>query len=75
MSGRGTCLYNAAVERFFGSLKSEWLLTIYHLTRCDMKEDVEAYIRYDNQIRLHPSNGDCSPIEVEQSTINVSYAA
>ena len=75
MSGRGACLDNAVVERFFGSLKNEWLLNIYHLTRCDMKEDVEAYIRYYNQIRLHRSNGDCSPIEFEQSTINVSYAA
>ena len=75
MSGRGACLDNAVVERFFGSLKNEWLLNIYHLTRCGMKEDVEAYIRYYNQIRLHTSNGDCSPIEFEQSTINVSYAA
>jgi putative transposase len=40
-----------------------------------MKEDVEAYIRYYNQIRLHTSNADYSPIEFEQSTINVSYAA
>lgn len=65
MSGRGTCLDNAVVERFFGSLKNEWLLNIYHLTRQDMTEDVEAYIRYYNQIRLHTSNGDCSPIEFE----------
>jgi len=56
MSGRGACLDNAVVERFFGSLKNEWLLNIYHLT-------------------LHTSNGDCSPIEFEQSTIKVSYAA
>ena len=75
MSGRGACLDNAVVERFFGSLKNEWLLNIYHLTRQGLKEDVEAYIRYYNQIRLHTSNGDCSPIEFEQSTINVSYAA
>lgn len=71
MSGRGACWDNAVVERFFGSLKNEWLLNIYHLTRHGMKEDVEAYIRYYNQIRLHTSNGDCSP----QPTINVSYAA
>ena len=75
MSGRGACLDNAVVERFFGSLKNEWLLNIYHLTRLGMKEDVEVYIRYYNQIRLHTSNGDCSPIEFEQSTIKVSYAA
>jgi putative transposase len=75
MSGRGACLDNAVVERFFGSLKNEWLLNVYHLTRYGMKEDVEGYIRYYNQIRLHTSNGNCSPIEFEQSTINVSYAA
>jgi len=75
MSGCGACLDNAAVERSFGSLKYEWLLNIYHLTRCGMKDDVEADIRYYNQISLHTSNGDCSPIEFEQSTINVSYVA
>ena len=71
MSGRGACWDNAVAERFFGSLKNEWLLNIYNLTRHVMKKDVEAYIRYDNQIRRHTSNGDCSPIEFEQSTINV----
>ncbi len=30
-----------------------------------MKEDVETYMRYYNQIRLHTSNGDCSPVEFE----------
>jgi hypothetical protein len=75
MSGRGSCLDNPVVERFFSRLKNEWLLNIYHLTRNDMREDVEAYIRYYNQIRFHTSNGDCSPIEFEQSTIKVSYAA
>lgn len=29
MSGRGACLDNAVVERFFGSLKNEWLLNVY----------------------------------------------
>ena len=75
MSCRVACLDYAVVERFFGSLKNEWLLNIYHLTRQVMKEDVEAYIRYYNQVRMHTSNGDCSPIEFEQSRIIVSYAA
>ena len=73
MSGRGACWDNAIVkQRFFGSLKNEWLLNIYHLTRSGVKEGVGAYIRYYNQIRLHTSNGDCYPIEFEQSTINAS---
>ncbi len=37
-------LTQLVVERFFGRLKNEWLLNIYHLTRQGMKEDVEAYI-------------------------------
>ncbi|MBD1578103.1 IS3 family transposase, partial [Vibrio sp. S11_S32] len=43
---RRACLDNAVVERFFGSLKNEWLLNVVYLTRDAMKEDVEEYIRY-----------------------------
>ena len=66
------CWDNAVVERFFGSLKNEWLLKIYHLTRQGMKQDVEAYIRYYNQDRLHTANDDLSPVEYELSQIKVS---
>jgi len=71
MSGKGACLDNAVVERFFGSLKNEWLLNIYHLTRDGMKKDVEGYIYYYNKIRLHTTLGDVSPIEFENSKIKV----
>ena len=72
MSGKGACWDNAVVERFFGSLKNEWLLNIYHLTRESMKQDVQHYIRYYNQTRLHSANGDLSPIDFELSLSNVS---
>ncbi|WP_143327778.1 IS3 family transposase, partial [Colwellia chukchiensis] len=65
MSGRGACLDNAVVERFFGSLKNEWLLNVYHLTRESMKIDVEKYVKYYNSIRLHTTLNDMSPIEFE----------
>lgn len=71
MSHKGACLDNAVVERFFGSLKHEWLLNIHHLTRDGMKKDVEAYIKYYNRDRLHTSIGDLSPIEFENSTIKL----
>ena len=71
MSGKGACWDNAVVERFFGSLKNEWLLNLYHLTREAMKQDVQHYIRYYNQTRLHSANGDCSPIDFELSLSNV----
>ena len=38
MNGVGACWDNAVVERFFGSLKNEWLLKVYHLTRQGMKQ-------------------------------------
>jgi len=72
MSGVGACWDNAVVERFFGSLKNEWLLKVYHLTRQAMQQDVEQYIRYYNHERLHSSNGDLSPVEFEMSQIKVS---
>ncbi len=65
MSGKGACWDNAVVERFFGSLKYEWLFNVIHLTRESMKMDVEAYIRYYNQVRLHTANGDLSPVRFE----------
>lgn len=72
MSGVGACWDNAVVERFFGSLKNEWLLKAYHLTRQGMKQDVEHYIRHYNQQRLHSANGDLSPVEFELSQMKVS---
>lgn len=72
MSGVGACWDNAVVERFFGSLKNEWLLKVYHLTRQGMQQDVEQYIRYYNQDRLHSANGDLSPVEFEMSQMKVS---
>ncbi len=43
IGGRGACLDNAVVERFFDDFKNQWLLNIYHLTRSGMKEGVEDY--------------------------------
>ena len=53
ISQKGACWDNAVVERFFGSLKNEWLLNRKHLKRETMKQDVEASIKYDNHKRLH----------------------
>ena len=66
------CWDNAVVERFFGSLKNQWLFNIYHLTRESMKQDVQHYIRYYNQTQLHSANNGLSPIEFELSLLNVS---
>ncbi len=72
---RRACLDNAVVERFFGSLKNEWLLNVVYLTRDAMKEDVEEYIRYYNHERLHTTLGDLTPIDYEKLQSQVSYWA
>jgi len=57
----GACWDNAVVERFFGSLKHDWIFQIAQPTREHMKKDVTAYMRYYNLERLHTTNGDQSP--------------
>ncbi len=66
MSSVGACFDNAVVERFFGSLKNEWLLNVVHLTRETMKMDVDEYIRYYNHERLHTTLGNSTPINYEK---------
>lgn len=72
MSGKGACWDNAVVERFFGSLKHEWLIKVIHLTRESMKIDVQNYIRYYNHERLHTTLGDIPPVAYEKRKIKVS---
>jgi putative transposase len=72
MSGKGACWDNAVVERFFGSLKNEWLLKVFHLTRESMKIDIQKYIRYYNHERLHTTLDDNTPVAYEKIIIKVS---
>jgi putative transposase len=72
MGDVGDCWDNAVVERFFGSLKHDWIFKVAQPTREHMKQDVAAYMRYYNQERLHSCNGDKSPVSFENSQIKVS---
>ncbi|WP_284242666.1 IS3 family transposase [Thalassotalea insulae] len=69
MGDVGACWDNAVVERFFGSLKHDWLLKVPQPTRNHMRNDVTAYMRYYNLERLHSANGDLSPIDYEQNSL------
>ena len=66
MSRKGNCLDNAAMESFFGTLKSEY----FHLNEFSSLEDLEAglrtYIRYYNQDRIRLKLNGLSPIEYRQ---------
>lgn len=72
MGDVGACWDNAVVERFFGSLKHDWILKIAQPTREHMKQDVANYMKYYNQDRLHTANGNMSPIKYEISQKKVS---
>lgn len=72
MGDVGACWDNAVVERFFGSLKHDWVLKVAQPTREHMMEDVAEYIRYYNNDRLHTANGSVSPVNYELSEMKVS---
>ena len=72
MGDVGACWYNAVVERFFGSLKHDWLLKVPQPTRAHISLDVAKYMKYYNVDRLHSSNDDLSPVEFENSFRKVS---
>lgn len=72
MGDVGTCYDNAVVERFFGSLKHDWIFKVHQPTREFMKQDVANYIKYYNLDRLHSANGRLSPVNFENSQIKVS---
>jgi putative transposase len=63
MSRKGNCLDNAAMESFFGTLKSEF----FHLNEFRSVEELEAglkgYIRYYNEDRIRLKLDGLSPIE------------
>ncbi|MCD9460128.1 integrase core domain-containing protein, partial [Marinibactrum halimedae] len=72
MGDVGACWDNAVVERFFGSLKHDWLFKVHQPTRDHMKEDVAYYMKYYNLERLHSANKNMSPIEYENQFRKVS---
>ena len=68
-SRTGSCFDNAAMESFFGSLKSEWL----HHQRFASRQEVICSIIYTievccNRRRLHSANRYRSPAELERLT-------
>ena len=58
MSRKGNCWDNAPTERFFSSLKREWMTGNIYTTRESAVTDVRAYIAYYNSRRLHTTLGD-----------------
>ncbi|KWV78192.1 Integrase core domain protein [Pseudomonas fluorescens] len=66
MSRRGQCWDNAPTERFFGTLKSEWVPTKGYTTVEEARQDMTSFFMRYNRIRLHSYNNYLSPIAMEQ---------
>lgn len=77
MSRKGNCLDNAAMESFFGTLKSE----LYYLEKFrnveELQTGIDNYIRYYNHDRiklklkgLSPSTG-CDSREIRSTTVQL----
>ena len=67
MSWSGNVWDNAAMERFFSSLKTERIRAKVYRTRDDARADVFDYIeRLYNTVRRHSTIGYLSPVEFEK---------
>jgi len=72
MSRRGNCWDNAVQERFFRSLKSEYLNGLSFINHQAVVSAVEHYIRYYNNKRIHSVIGNISPAQKRQNLLNVA---
>jgi len=67
MSRRGNCWDNSPMERFFRSLKSEWIPTTGYQNFTEAKLRIGDYIHgYYSQLRPHSYSGGLTPNESEK---------
>lgn len=64
MDGRGRCLDNVFVERLWRTVKYEDVFLRGYESVPELERGLEAYFRFDNEARLHPSLGYKTPAEV-----------
>ena len=73
MSRRGNCWDNAPMERFFRSLKTEWVPTLGYRSLIEAKHSIIHYIvGYYSQVRPHQHNRGISPNAAEAGYWNAS---
>ena len=64
MDGKGRCLDNIFIERFWRSLKYEDIYMKDYSNVKSLREGVEAYIKFYNNVRPHQSLGYRTPSEI-----------
>jgi len=66
MSRKENCWDNSPVERFFSSLKREWIGDVYYVTREHALADIREYVMvYYNSKRLHSTLDYQTPMNFE----------
>nr|EEX8883491.1 IS3 family transposase [Escherichia coli] len=66
VSRRGNCWDNSPMERFFRSLKTEWVPTNGYAGKDEARQQINDYIlNYYNSVRPHHYNGELTPEESE----------
>jgi putative transposase len=69
MSRKGCCWDNAVVERFFRSLKSEWIGEQEYVSHEQARRDISGYIAdFYNYRRIHSAAKNLPPVRYERST-------
>ena len=63
MSRKGNCLDNAAMESFFGTLKSECFHTCKYDSVTELEVALHEYIRYYNNDRIKWKLKGLSPVQ------------
>lgn len=63
MSRKGNCLDNAAMESFFGTLKSEFFYLKHFESIDELKAGLDEYIHYYNHDRIKLKLNGLSPVE------------
>jgi putative transposase len=61
MSGKGRCLDNAMAESFFHTLKTELVYQKFYSSPRYVEKDIQNYVSFYNNERLHSSLGYLSP--------------
>ncbi|EBC1671556.1 IS3 family transposase, partial [Salmonella enterica] len=66
VSRRGNCWDNSPMERFFRSLKTEWVPVNGYAGKDEARQQINGYIlNYYNSVRPHHYNGGLTPEESE----------
>lgn len=63
MDGRGRCLDNHWIERFWHTIKSEYVYLHPHTSVPDMRKGIKWWIGYYNDVRPHSAIGNLTPRE------------